>query len=47
MNSPTPSEQLAYFRKQQSNILDTIQQIVEIESPSDVKAAVDRTLARR
>jgi glutamate carboxypeptidase len=42
MNSPTPSEQLAYFRKQQSNILDTIQQIVEIESPSDVKAAVDR-----
>jgi glutamate carboxypeptidase len=42
MNLPKASEQLAYFRKQQSNILDTIQQIVEIESPSDVKAAVDR-----
>jgi glutamate carboxypeptidase len=42
MNLPRPSEQLAYFRKQQTNILDTIQQIVEIESPSDVKAAVDR-----
>jgi glutamate carboxypeptidase len=42
MNLPTGSEQLTYFRKQQSNILDTIQQIVEIESPSDVKAAVDR-----
>jgi glutamate carboxypeptidase len=42
MNLPKASEQLAYFRKQQSNVLDTIQQIVEIESPSDVKAAVDR-----
>ena len=42
MNLPRPSEQLAYFRKQQSNILDTIQQLVEIESPSDLKAAVDR-----
>jgi glutamate carboxypeptidase len=42
MNLPRPSEQLAYFRKQQSNILDSIQQLVEIESPSDLKAAVDR-----
>ncbi len=42
MNLPRPSEQLAHFRKQQSNILDTIQQLVEIESPSDLKAAVDR-----
>jgi glutamate carboxypeptidase len=42
MNLPRPSEQLAYFRKQQSNVLDTIQQLVEIESPSDLKAAVDR-----
>ena len=42
MNLPRPSEQLAYFRKQQSNILDTIQQLVEIESPSDQKAAIDR-----
>jgi len=38
----TPAEQLRYFRKQQNQVLDTIQQLVEIESPSDVKAAVDR-----
>jgi glutamate carboxypeptidase len=42
MNFPTPAEQLTYFRKQQNQIIDTIQQLVEIESPSDVKAAVDR-----
>jgi glutamate carboxypeptidase len=42
MNSPTPAEQISYFRSQQAQILDTIQQIVEIESPSDMKAAVDR-----
>jgi glutamate carboxypeptidase len=42
MNLPTPAEQLNYFRKQQNQIIDTIQQLVEIESPSDVKAAVDR-----
>jgi glutamate carboxypeptidase len=42
MNPPTPSAQFRYFRKQQNQILDTIQQLVEIESPSDIKAAVDR-----
>lgn len=42
MNLPTPSEQLRYFSKRQNQIIDTIQQLVEIESPSDVKAAVDR-----
>ena len=42
MSLPTPAEQLAYFLKQQNQIIDTIQQLVEIESPSDVKAAVDR-----
>lgn len=42
MTLPTPSQQLAYFRKQQNQIVDTIQQLVEIESPSDVKASVDR-----
>lgn len=42
MNIPTPAEHIAYFRNQQSQIVDTIQQLVEIESPSDVKAAVDR-----
>lgn len=42
MSTPPPNERLRYFRKQQRQILDTIQQFVEIESPSDVKAAVDR-----
>lgn len=42
MSSPTPGEQLRYFRKHLGNILDTLQQLVEIESPSDVKASVDR-----
>lgn len=42
MTLPIPAQQLAYFRKQQNQIVDTIQQLVEIESPSDVKAAVDR-----
>ena len=42
MNLPSPAEQLTYFRKQQNQVIDTIQQLVEIESPSDVKAAVDR-----
>jgi len=37
-----PADQLRYFQKQQNQIIDTIQQLVEIESPSDVKAAVDR-----
>jgi glutamate carboxypeptidase len=41
-STPTPKDQLRYFQKQQRQILDTIQQLVEIESPSDVKAAVDR-----
>jgi glutamate carboxypeptidase len=42
MTIPNPAEQLQYFRKQRNQIIDTIQQMVEIESPSDVKAAVDR-----
>src|SRR5581483_7025416 len=42
MRLPTPAEQLRHFRNQQDRILDTVQQLVEIESPSDVKAAVDR-----
>jgi glutamate carboxypeptidase len=42
MPMPTPAEQLRYFRKQQTQMVETIQQLVEIESPSDVKAAVDR-----
>src|SRR5215475_830613 len=39
---PISLEPLRYFRKQQPRMVDTIQQFVEIESPSDVKAAVDR-----
>jgi glutamate carboxypeptidase len=42
MSIPSPAEQLRYFRKQQTLIVETISQLVEIESPSDVKAAVDR-----
>ena len=42
MSIPSPAEQLGYFRKQQTPMVETIQQLVEIESPSDVKAAVDR-----
>ena len=42
MPMPSPAEQLRYFRKQQTQMVETIQQLVEIESPSDIKAAVDR-----
>ncbi|HZR66060.1 MAG TPA: M20 family metallopeptidase [Terriglobales bacterium] len=42
MNDPKVNEQLRYFKRQQANIVDTIRQLVEIESPSDLKQAVDR-----
>ncbi|HKW19543.1 MAG TPA: M20 family metallopeptidase [Terriglobales bacterium] len=42
MSTPNPKNQLRYFAKQQSRIVDTIRQFVEIESPSDLKQAVDR-----
>ncbi len=42
MSPHSPARQLRHFRKQQSQIIDTIRQLVEIESPSDVKQAVDR-----
>ncbi|MBO0911219.1 MAG: M20 family metallopeptidase [Acidobacteria bacterium] len=42
MNIPGAVEQLRYFRKQQSRIVETVRQLVEIESPSDLKQAVDR-----
>lgn len=42
MNLPGVSEQLRYFKKQQPKIVRTIRQLVEIESPSDVKQSVDR-----
>jgi glutamate carboxypeptidase len=42
MSTGSRDEQLHYFQKQQSRIVETIQQLVEVESPSDVKQAVDR-----
>ena len=42
MNTPQPAEQLRYFRAQQAMVLDTIEQLVTLESPADVKASVDR-----
>jgi glutamate carboxypeptidase len=42
MNVPSSVEQLRYFIKQQPQIVKTIRQLVEIESPSDLKQAVDR-----
>jgi len=42
MSLPPPAEQLRYFKKQQPKIVETMRQLVEIESPSDVKQAVDR-----
>jgi glutamate carboxypeptidase len=42
MNVPSSGEQLRYFIKQQPQIVKTIRQLVEIESPSDLKQAVDR-----
>ncbi len=35
-------ERLRYFQQQRSRIVDTIRELVEIESPSDNKQAVDR-----
>ena len=42
MSVPIVSEQLRYFKKQQPKIIKTIRQLVDIESPSDVKQSVDR-----
>ncbi len=35
-------DQLGYFQKRQKEIVETIRQLVELESPSDVKQSVDR-----
>jgi glutamate carboxypeptidase len=42
MNVPSASDQLRHFKNQQAKIVKTTRQLVEIESPSDVKQAVDR-----
>ena len=35
------SNRLAYFEQQKDSIVSTIRELVEIESPSDIKAATD------
>jgi len=42
MSLPSPAEQLRHFQKRQKEIVETIRQLVELESPSDVKQSVDR-----
>jgi glutamate carboxypeptidase len=42
---PASSDRLLYFSKQQDRMVETIRQLVEIESPSDHKPAVDRIAA--
>ena len=42
MSAPQPAEQLRYFHKRQKEIIDSIRQLVELESPSDIKQSVDR-----
>jgi glutamate carboxypeptidase len=41
-NVTTQNKQLNYFQDHKNDIVQTIQQLVEIESPSDLKQAVDR-----
>jgi glutamate carboxypeptidase len=40
-HQPAPHERLRYFEQQQKRMLETICELVEIESPSDNKPAVD------
>src|SRR5215470_15125981 len=42
MSLPSPAEQLRHFQRRQKEIVETIRQLVELESPSDVKQSVDR-----
>lgn len=42
MTLPSTAQQIRYFQQRQRHLLYTIQQLVELESPSDLKAAVDR-----
>ncbi len=41
-NKKSAAERLRYFSRKKSEIVQSIKQLVEIESPSDVKQAVDR-----
>ncbi len=42
MTSPAPAERLCYFESLQGRMVETVRELVEIESPSDNKPAVDR-----
>jgi glutamate carboxypeptidase len=42
VNATLIPDRLLYFKQQQNRIVDTIRELVEIESPSDNKQAVDR-----
>jgi len=42
MSAPQPADQLRYFHKRQKDIVESIRQLVELESPSDIKQSVDR-----
>jgi len=44
-SSPEAARRLAYFNQRRDDIVSTIRELVEIESPSDNKAAVDRVSA--
>ena len=43
--SPTAKASLQYFEQRRDEIVSTIRELVEIESPSDNKAAVDQISA--
>lgn len=42
---PTPVERLRYFTERQEKMVEMIRELVEIESPSDNKVAVDRVVS--
>jgi glutamate carboxypeptidase len=42
MSPLKPADQLRYFHKRQKEIVESIRQLVELESPSDIKQSVDR-----
>ncbi len=42
LTSPAPAERLCYFESLQGRMVETVRELVEIESPSDNKPAVDR-----
>jgi glutamate carboxypeptidase len=44
-STPEAKRRLAYFTKRHDQLISTIRELVEIESPSDNKAAVDRVSA--